>query len=114
VDQAINSIQKGNEVGMAIQKPRLEIDLFDRKKDGKERFMLCPQNGDAMILGQIPDVSISSQEFCSKDFGDGIGKEVENPVKHFHQEGELGKDSAVVVGLESRCVRSGDGGNTAA
>jgi hypothetical protein len=40
MDQAINSIQKGDKVGMAVQKPRLEVDFFDWKKKGKEGFML--------------------------------------------------------------------------
>jgi hypothetical protein len=65
-------------------------------------------------LGEVPDVTATSQKVRSEGLGDRIGQKVEDPVEHFDQEREFRQHAAVEVIGEARGVGSGYGGQTAA
>ncbi len=114
MDKRVHAVEEGDEVGVAVQEPRLKYDLLDGEKKAEERIMLSPEDSFAMTLSKIPYVAPPRKESCGQVFGDGVSDEVENPIEHLDQEGEFRKHTAVIVVSEAGGIRRSDGGQTAA
>lgn len=93
--------------------PHLDIDLSQREEEAERALVLEPKNSNAVVLGRLPNTIGGEDQFAGLLDAD-VEEQVDGPVEHLDQEGELLDEAAVPVVGEARGIGRRDDGAAAA
>jgi len=94
MDPRVHPVENRQQVMVSMYKVVLHINLSQRKQKTQRTVLLDCEKGNPMVLRRLPN-TITREDNLGKGLHAGVEGEIQGPVEHLDQEGELLDASAM-------------------